>query len=303
MKKLILTFAMGLLLAAPSYASAQINLFACEPEWAALAEEIGGDKIKAYAATHAKQDPHHIRARPSLIAKIRNADIVLCSGGGLEEGWLPLLLQKAAAELQPSQVGYLMASDFVPLLEKPKHLDRSLGHLHATGNPHVHTNPHNILRVAKELTKRLKTIDFTNAPHYQSRYEGFSRRWNAAIAKWETQAAPLKGKQVITHHRSFSYLLDWLGLKLVDTLEPKPGVPPTSSQLESLLGKARNTKSFALLRTPYEPSKPSGWLSAKSDITAIVLPYTIGGSEKASNLFDLFDETIKRLVSTHNAKP
>jgi len=303
MKSLIVSLVMGLLMAAPSSVFAQLNLFACEPEWAALAQEIGGDKVLTYAATHARQDPHHIRARPSLIAKIRQADILLCSGGGLEEGWLPLLLQKARAALQRGEVGHLMASDFVPLLEKPKQLDRSLGHLHASGNPHIHTNPHNITRIAKELAKRLTQIDASNAAYYQARYDGFTQRWQVAMQKWEAKAAPLRGTQVMTHHRSFSYLLDWLEIKLVDTLEPKPGIPPTSSQLESLLNKAGNTKVLVVLRTPYEPSKASEWLSDKSGIPAMVLPYTVGGSAQAATLFTLFDETINQLIRAQHAKP
>jgi zinc/manganese transport system substrate-binding protein len=292
----IIILASKLLLGTPALASEKVQVFTCEPEWASLADEIGGDRVETFAATNARQDPHYIRARPSLIAKMRKADIVLCSGAGLEIGWLPVLYQKAGnAKVQPGGSGSIMASDFVPMLEKPGMVDRSMGDVHPEGNPHVHLNPHNILLVAKELAKRLKTIDSVNADRYQSRYEDFSKRWLQAIDRWEKQAAGLKGKRIITHHKSWSYLIDWLGLELVNTLEPKPGIPPATSHLEELLQQVRGASILVIIRTPYAPDDASEWLSEKSGISAIVLPYTIGGKPNVTNLFLLFDRTIQDL--------
>ena len=176
MKKYIITILAGVLFVIPSLANAAVNIFACEPEWAALAREIGGEKVEVFSATSAQQDPHHIRARPSLIAAMRKADLVICSGGGLEEGWLPILLQRAGEKLQKGGSGSLMATDYVKILEKPEVLDRSLGHLHAEGNPHLHLNPHNILSVASELNERLKIIDSANISTYQSSFNSFKNQ-------------------------------------------------------------------------------------------------------------------------------
>lgn len=285
-----------LLLAVPAFALEKVHVFACEPEWASLADEIGGGMVKTFAATHARQDPHYIRARPSLIAKMRKADIVFCSGAALEVGWLPILFQKAGnAMVQPGGPGYIMAADTVPTLEKPQKVDRSMGDVHPEGNPHVHLNPHNILKVAKELANRLKTIDPVNTNNYQTRYEDFSTRWQQAINRWEKQATGLKGKRIITHHKSWSYLIDWLGLELVNTLEPKPGIPVTTSHLEALLQQVRSAPVLAIIRTPYASDDASEWLSRKSGIPAIVLPYTIGGEPEVTNLFLLFDRIIQQL--------
>ena len=147
----VISLAMGWLLAVPLYTYAKVNIFACEPEWGALAKEIGGDKVKIKTATHAKQDPHYIRARPSLIAAIRKADLVFCTGAGLEVGWLPLLLQKAGSHVQPGQSGYLMAAEQVKRLEVPEYIDRLMGDIHPEGNPHVHLNPYNITSIAEAL--------------------------------------------------------------------------------------------------------------------------------------------------------
>lgn len=293
---------LALLLAVPAWA-AKINVFACEPEWASLAEEIGGESVETFAATNARQDPHYIRARPSLIAKMRKADLVVCSGAGLEVGWLPVLFQKAGnAKVQPGGSGYLMAAEFVPVLEKPSQVDRSMGDVHPEGNPHVHLNPHNILLVAKEMAHRLKIIDGANATNYQARLENFADRWQQAAGSWEKRTAKLKGKRIITHHRAWSYLIDWLGLDLVNTLEPKPGIPATTGHLESLLQQVRGTKVLAIIRTPYAPDKASEWLAAKSTIPAVVLPYTIGGETGVDDLFALFDRSLVHLEEIANGQ-
>ncbi|MGY8975228.1 MAG: metal ABC transporter solute-binding protein, Zn/Mn family [Alphaproteobacteria bacterium] len=185
LKTITILLLMKFLLSASSYASDQINIFACEPEWKSLAEEIGGDKVKAITATHAKQDPHHIRARPSLIAKIRRADLIFCSGAGLEVGWMPILLQKANSKVQPGKLGYLVASNYTPVIDIPEKVDRSHGDVHPEGNPHVHLNPNNILLVAKELNKRLAVIDSINKNYYQENYNNFINKWNKSILLWE----------------------------------------------------------------------------------------------------------------------
>lgn len=286
--------ALGLLIAVP--ANAKINVFACEPEWAALAKEIGGDEVETFAATTARQDPHYARAKPSLIAAMRKADLVICSGAGLEAGWLPVLLQKAAnIKTQPGGNAFLMAADVVPMLEKPVKLDRSEGDIHPEGNPHVHLNPHNIALVAVALTGRLKTADPVNARIYQARFDTFSEKWRQAINRWEQEAAGLKGTSVVAHHKSFTYLMEWLGMPIVVTLEQKPGIPPTMSHLESLLQTQQANPARLIIRTPYDPEDASVWLSKKTRIPAIVLPFTVGGDAESDDLFALFDRTVALL--------
>src|SRR3954470_13925806 len=170
-------------------AHANLNVFACEPEWAALAQEIGGDKVSVYSATTARQDPHHIEARPSLIARIRSADLVVCSGSELEIGWLPLLLtQSGNSRVQPGSPGYLEASRYVLRLEVPTVVDRSMGDVHPGGNPHIQSDPRNIAKVARVLAERLAQLDAANAATYRSRAEAFDKRWAEAIVRWEKQA-------------------------------------------------------------------------------------------------------------------
>lgn len=293
----------GSLIMSSGTATAKVRVFACEPEWASLSQSLGGDLVDAYSATHATQDPHYIRARPSLIAKMRKADLIICSGAGLEEGWLPVLLQKAGnTNAQPGSLNFLLTAGLVPLLETPVTLDRSMGDMHPQGNPHVHLNPHNIPNIAAAIVERLKSVDDANLATYQHNYETFLARWGDATEHWETQASGLKGRRIITHHKSWTYLIDWLELELVNTLEPKPGIPPNSSHLERLLIQVNEAPVLAIVRSPYAPDKGSKWLSGKTGVPAIVLPFTVGGEKDVTDLFSLFDRTLDMLNGAVDAK-
>jgi len=217
-------------------ATAALNVFACEQEWAALAQELAGDKASVYSATNALQDVHKVEARPSLIARIRSADLLICSGSELEIGWLPLLLtQSGNAKIQPGSAGYIEASQFVPKLEIPKVVDRALGDVHPSGNPHVHLDPRNIARVAEALTERLVQLDPANADAYHARGISFRERWRAALSRWEKEAARLKGVAVVVYHKDMSYFINWAGMREAGSLEPKPGLPPTPAHLAELV--------------------------------------------------------------------
>lgn len=281
----------------PSLAHAAINVFACEPEWGALATELGGDAVKVYTATTALQDPHRIEARPSLIAQMRRADLVVCTGAELETGWLPILLRQSGnPAIQPGQPGYLEAARQVALLDKPAVLDRSQGDVHAAGNPHIQTDPRNISRVAQALGARLAEVDPDRIAQYRARLADFNTRWNAAIGRWQAQAAPLKGMRIVVQHQGFPYLENWLGLKQVAVLEPKPGVEPTVSHLASVAAQLKTTPARAVLRAAYQSPRPAQWLADRAGIPAVVLPFTVGGSDRAKDLFGLFDDTLDALL-------
>ena len=284
-------------------AQAALRIFACEPEWGALAQELGGKRVEVSVATSAMQDPHQIQARPSLIARARNADLVVCTGAELEIAWLPLLLQQFGnARVQPGQAGNFAAADAVRKLDLPTRLDRSQGDVHAAGNPHVQTDPRVIALVANALGARLQQIDPANAADYASALADFSQRWQVALQRWTAQAAPLRGVAVVSQHKAFVYLYDWLGLKEVAVLEPKPGVEPSASHLQALLAGLKAAPARMVLYAAYQDARPSDWLSKNAGISAVRLPFTVGGSEAAKDLFGLFDDTLSRLLAAL-AKP
>jgi zinc/manganese transport system substrate-binding protein len=298
------TWLSSLLLAAAALLSAsahaELNVLACEPEWEALTKEIGGDKVKVSSATNALQDPHRIEARPGLIARTRNADLLVCTGLELETGWLPVLVQQSGnAKIAAGRPGYFEAGSFVPRLDVPSKLDRSEGDVHAAGNPHIQQNPHNIALVAAALAKRLAELDPANAAAYQSRQADFSARWNAAMLKWEKQAAPLRNVAVVEHHKNMEYLMNWLGMRQVGTLEAKPGVEPSAAHLGELLAQLQRQPAKMVLRAAYQDARASQWLSEHAKIPAVQVPFTVGGDDKAKDLFSLFDVTVQRLLEAN----
>jgi zinc/manganese transport system substrate-binding protein len=276
-----------------------LEVFACEPEWGALVKELAGDDAKITVATTAFQDPHQLQARPSLIAAVRRADLLVCTGAQLEIGWLPLLLRRSGnPHIQVGDPGYFLAADFVRKIEIPKLVDRSQGDIHPQGNPHVHLDPRNMRRLASALAKRLTEIDRSSSSVFESRLTDFQDRWSAAMLRWEDESAGLAGLRLVSHHRSFSYLAAWLDLDIVATLEPKPGIPPSGAHLARLLEQLTPDPPAGVIRTPYSNEKPSAWLSERLGTAELQLPYTIGGTDDVVDLFTLFDETI-RLLKEH----
>ncbi|MQY51922.1 metal ABC transporter substrate-binding protein [Rhodocyclus gracilis] len=297
LKKLVALSALTLLTVLAVPAEAAIKVFASVPEWAALAREIGGEHVDVYAATNGLQDPHRVEAKPSLIARARNADLVIATGGELEIGWLPLVLRESGNErVQPGQPGYFEAARYVSLREVPAVLDRAQGDVHAAGNPHIQTDPRNLLKIGEALTLRLAEIDPANAAAYQAAGKSFNERLRAAISRWEKLAAPLAGVPILVQHKAFPYLIAWLGMKEVGSLEPKPGVEPTSAQLAAIVARQASTPARMVIRPAYQYDAPSRWVSAQAKIPAIALPFTVGGTAEAKDLFSLYEDTIRRLL-------
>ena len=279
-------------------AQATIRVLATTPEWAALTRELGGDKVDVYAATSAFQDVHRVDAKPSLVARARNADLVVAAGAELEIGWLPILLRESGnARIQPGNPGYFEADASLRLLEVPTSVDRSMGDVHPLGNPHAHLDPHNVALVAVALSARLSALDATNAAYYQGRGSEFQSHWQAAIARWEQQAAPLKGVPVVVIHRDQVYLCRWLGLQEAAAIEPKPGVPPSSSYLAELVTRLTAAPPKMILRNAYNDPKAADWLSERIHVPVVMLPYSVGGTPAAKDLYTLFDDTVSRLLA------
>ena len=285
-----------LILLACGPAQASVRILATTADWGALATELGGDRVSVYIATNALQDVHRVDARPSLVARARTADLVIATGAELEIGWLPVLVQESGnPRIQPGSPGYFEAAAQLKLLDVPSRLDRSLGDIHPQGNPHLQLDPHNIAVVAKALVSRLAMLDAGNAAYYRQRGTDFDTRWMQAIARWEIKAAPLKGVPVVVMHRDQVYLCHWLGLREVAAIEPKPGVPPSAGYLGQLVSKLSASPPRLILINAYNDPKAANWLSERVRAPVALLPFSVGGTPEAKDLFGLFDDTIDRL--------
>jgi zinc/manganese transport system substrate-binding protein len=297
MAKSLIALTLALLAMAMQPSFAALNILACEPEWGSLSQELGGDKVNVYTATTALQDVHRIEARPSLIARARNADLMVCTGAELEVGWTPLLLsQSGNPNIQVGRPGYFEAAMQVRLIEVPTRIDRSLGDVHPAGNPHLHLDPRNIATVATALSERMAELDRANAGYYRERGNSFQQRWKDAMVRWQREAAPLKGIGLITYHKDLNYFISWAGMREVGNLEPKPGLPPTTAHLSELLQQLSKNPAQAVVRTPFQDPRAAQFLSERAKIPAIMVPYTVGGTERAKDLFGLYDDTIARLL-------
>ena len=295
MKKILHAF---LLLLLSSNVYAALNVFACEPEWAALTQLLAGNQANIYTATGPLQDPHQVQARPSLIAKARSAQLLVCTGAELEVGWMPVVLRESGnSAIQPGSSGHFEAAQYVSMLEVPTRLDRADGDVHAAGNPHIQTDARNFLPIAEALSQRIIQLDPANTAYYQQQLATFNQQWHAAITKWEKQAAPLKGIPIIVQHRGFPYLNNWLGLKQVAELEPKPGMEPSAAYLGQVLSDLQQHPARMVVRAAYQNERPSEWIAERAHIPAVVLPYTVGGTPQATDLFTMFDDTMQRLLA------
>lgn len=276
--------------------AAAMVILSCEPEWASLARQLASDSAEISSATTALQDPHHIEARPGLIARARRADLVVCTGGGLEEGWLPLLQSESAnPRIQRGADGYLTLIEYAAVLERPTNLSRADGDIHPDGNPHIHLDPRNIERIAPVISDRLIRIDPANATRYRQRLLDFKTRWQSAMQRWQQQALPLKGRTLVVQHKAWSYLASWLGLTIIGDLEPKPGLEPSASHLSKLLNDLAGKRVDWIVRAPFQNPRASRWLADKLNQNVVLLPYTVGGNSEAGDLFQLFDNILNQL--------
>jgi len=297
MHKWFVTVAVVLFCALPQISRADLNVFSTVPEWGALAKMLGTDKVKVFVATTAQQDPHQIQARPSLLARARTADLLIATGAELEEGWLPVLQRDSGnPKILPGQLGMLEASRYVQVLDILSAPDRSMGHVHASGNPHIQTDARNFIPIAHAISERLIILDPTHTLHYQTQLQTFLAKWSKNIERWQTQARPLAGAKVWVQHDAFKYMNAWLGLDQVGVLETVPGVDPSAAQLSLILKKQSETKARMVLSPVYLNQNATKWLSEKASIPAVILPFTVGGNSESRTLESFFDDTIRRLL-------
>lgn len=278
-----------------------LTVFACEPEWAALVRQLAPAAL-VRSATHARQDPHHIEARPSLIAQLRQADLAVCTGASQEAGWLPMLQQRAGnPRVQDGAPGMFYAAAQVQLIDpKPAAAGPFDGDVHAEGNPHVHLDPQRIAAIATALARRLEDVDPADRDGYRARLAAFRTDWAGRIAQWERRAAPLRGLRVAAQHNTYAYLWRWLGIDQVADLEPKPGVAPTPGHLQQLLAATKSAPPRAVVVSGFQDPRSAQWLAQQlgAGVTVLQLPSTVTDEPPADTLAGLYDHLIERLLAT-----
>lgn len=281
------------------------TVFACEPEWAALVRVLL-PRAQVHVATHARQDPHHIEARPALIAQLRTADLAVCTGAGLESGWLPMLQQRAAnPRVQDGQAGLFFAADQVQLINpRPATLNPFAGDVHAQGNPHLHADPGRLAQVAAALAAHLARLWPDQAVEIGQRHADWTVRWQGHTARWQREGQRLQGLRVAAQHTTFGYLWHWLGMEMVADLEPRPGMPPTPGHLGALREQLRTRAPVAIVVASHQDARSAHWLARQLDPRSpvLVLPATVEDPDAPDALVRWFDAVLQALLMAADSR-
>lgn len=281
----------------PALAWGRLKVVTTLPSYADIAQNVGGEEVDVVSLTKGTQDPHFVDPKPDIVLKLNRADLLIRAGLGLEDGWLPPLLSGARnGKIQPGGEGYLEASSLIELKEVPAGgIDRSMGDVHPGGNPHFMLDPRNGMKLAKGIADRLGKLEPSKAADFQKRAEQYNADLQKKIQAWEALLKPFSGKQVVTYHKSWVYFSGWAGLKEVDYVEPKPGVPPSPEHVVKLIRLMKDKKVPFVIIEPYYPKGTAEQVARESGARLLVLPNEVNGSEGAKNYFALFDEIIAKL--------
>jgi zinc/manganese transport system substrate-binding protein len=303
MKKQLASIAAALLgLLGASEAQAKLKVVTTIQTFASVAKEIGGDKIEVASLSKGSQDPHFVDAKPSLSSLLSKADVLIYAGLDLEVGWLPTLLTSAHnPKIASGADGDFDASRYVKIVDVAATADRSLGDIHPAGNPHYFTSPAQMLKVARGMADKFKALDPTNASTYEAGYTAFETKLKKKIADWESRMA-YKGTKIVTYHKSWTYVIDWLGLVPVGYVEPKPGITPDPSYLASLVTAMKKEGVKVVLAESYYNPKVSALVAEKAGAKLLSLPANVGGSTKATDYAAMMEEIISQLETQLSGK-
>jgi zinc/manganese transport system substrate-binding protein len=293
--KYLLLILTSLLLSNSTYS--QLNVVTTYPYIADIVKHIGKDNFQVVSLARGDYNPHVIIPKPSFIAKVRKADLLIINGAQLEIGWLPPIMKQANnADIQPGEKGFLDLSTCVQLIDIPTSVSRELGDVHPEGNPHFSLNPDNILIIAKAISQKLCELDPESASLYQTNIAEFARIWGQKMKEWTDKMEPLKGVKIVEYHKVYDYFLRRFGLVIAGTIEPLPGIPPTTKHIGEVEKLIERDKIRCILQDVYNPHDASEYLSKKLSVKMIIFPHDVGAVKEVDGIISLFDEMVRRIT-------
>ncbi|MDP7038927.1 MAG: metal ABC transporter substrate-binding protein [Myxococcota bacterium] len=289
----------GILLGLFSHnAAAQVKVITTTTDLAALVQAVGGDHVTIEALCKANQDPHYVQTRPSLMVKLKNADMLVSVGLDLETGWLPLVIRGARnAQINPGAQGYLDLGASVSPIGIPDNTDASQGHLHAFGNPHYWLDPQRVTKLLPIIAEKLSALAPEHRAVFSQNASDFSAKIQAKMTLWKEKMAPYAGTEVLSYHDTFNYFYARFGLLNVGTLENKPGIPPSPRHLSNMINKAKSRKIPVLFHEAFHDKKPSGLVAERSGISLLILPVSVGAVPTVNTYIQLIDSIVEQFVS------
>ena len=282
----------------PASAAGKLQIMTATTDLAALAQEIGGDKVEVESVARGYQDPHFVEAKPSFLLKLRRADLLIVVGLELEIGWLPpLITQSTNPKIQVGAPGYFDASRYARILEIPTGVvTRAEGDVHPLGNPHYWLDPENGLRIAKGIQDKLSEMRPGDAAYFAQRYNDFEQRIKQADEKWLAEMKLYAGRKIVTYHRSWPNFAERFGLDVIGYVEPKPGIPPSPSHTLELIQEMKRQNVKIILVEPYFDLKTPNSIARETGAKVLVMPPSVGGEKEITDYITLFDYDIKLLV-------
>lgn len=285
-------------LATDARAQGKLTVVATTEDLAAIAQEVGGDRIAVDSLAKGYQDPHFVEAKPSFILKLQKADLLIVVGRELEIGWLPPLIQQSRnAKIQAGADAYLDASLHAKILDIPQgQITRAMGDVHPSGNPHYWLDPENGKIIGRDIVTKLTQYRPNDKAYFEQRLADFTSRLNDALKRWQTAMAPFKGVKVVTYHRSYPNFVDRFGLEVVGYVEPRPGIPPSPGHTLDLIQEMKRQNIKVILMEPYFDQKTPNSIAAQTGAKVLVLPPSVGGEKTITDYIKLFDFDVNMLV-------
>lgn len=298
MKRLsiITVLSLGVLFVAQA---APIKVVTTIPDLKSITEMIGGNKVSVMSIATGYQNPHFVDPKPSYIISLSNADMFVTVGLDLETGWSPQLLTSSRNnKIQKGAAGYVDASTGVPLFQVPSAVNRAEGDIHIYGNPHYWLDPMNGKIIARNIANGLERVDPANKAAYEANLQAFDSKIDAKLKEWEAKMAPFKGTKIIAYHNEWVYFETRFGLQIVDFLEPKPGIPPSPSQLVKVIKEIKADNIKVIVSSPYFTTSSSDVVSKQTGAKELTLATSVGAFDAIKNYYDLFDYNINQLTAT-----
>lgn len=288
----------------PAAEAKKVSVVTSTTDMAALASEMGGDRISVESIARGYQDPHFVEAKPSFLLKLRNADLLIAVGLDLEIGWLPpLITQSGNPRIQVGARGYLDASQFAEILDKPVGtITRAMGDVHPLGNPHYWLDPDNGRRIARGISGKLSELDPANAGYFQQRFQDFDKRLTQAEKRWDAEMAPYHGAKMVTYHSSWSNFAKHFNLVIVGYIEPRPGIPPTPQHTLEIINLIKRENVKVVVVEPYFDLKTPNSIGTATGTKVIVLLPSVGGEKQVTDYFKLFEYDIDLLTKALSGK-
>jgi len=295
MKKIIIT---ALLMCIVSTAHAKISVVAAYPYIADLVKKIGGNEVDVSALAPGNWDPHFVVPRPSYIAKVRNADLLIINGGELEIGWIPPIIRESRNyRVQVGAAGFLDLSTFVTLIDKPDTVSRALGDIHPSGNPHYSLGPDNIPKIAAGIYQRLCKLDPAGCPTFKRNLDEFDGKWALKVQEWKAKLARIPNLKIVQYHELFNYFCKYFGIRIVMDIEPLPGIPPASGHIEKVIETVRNESIPLIVTDVFHPVDAAKFIADKTGARLVILPHDVHAMDGADDIFSFYETMVKRMAN------